>query len=45
MWKQEIKAKKYQMHNEVYIELMGMAENQQNLQGMNDEELYDYYYN
>lgn len=40
------------MHNEVYLELMGMAENQQmqdgmdpNLEGMNDEELYEYYYN
>ena len=45
MWKQEIKTKKYQMHNEVYLELMSMAENQTNLAGMNDEELYDYYYN
>lgn len=26
IWKQEIKTKKFQMHNEVYLELMGSIE-------------------
>jgi hypothetical protein len=26
MWKQEIKTKKFQMHNEVYLELMESVE-------------------
>lgn len=41
MWKQEIKIKKFEMHNEVYLGLMEEYEAQ--AQGLDDEALYDYY--
>lgn len=46
MWKQEIKTKKFQMHNEVYLELMENCENGVGINeaGEMDEELMDYYY-
>jgi phosphoribosylanthranilate isomerase len=41
MWKQEIKTKKFEMHNEVYLGLMEEYEAQ--AEGLDEEALYDYY--
>lgn len=41
MWKQEIKTKKFEMHNEVYLGLMDEYEAQ--AEGLDEEALYDYY--
>jgi len=41
IWKQEIKTKKFEMHNEVYLGLMEEYEAQ--AEGIDEEALYDYY--
>lgn len=41
MWKQEIKTKKFEMHNEVYLGLMEEYEAQ--AEELDEEALYDYY--
>lgn len=41
MWKQEIKIKKFEMQNEVYLGLMEEYEAQ--AEGLDEEALYDYY--
>jgi hypothetical protein len=41
MWKKEIKTKKFEMHNEVYLGLMDEYEGAQ--EALDEEALYDYY--